>query len=230
MNNYTLLLCTGAPGSAWSMVSNRLKKSFEEFDLSDETPERLYSIPISNRAEYQVHRPSWKMRTHDGSYFGPYNEFGNHFDEISNHYTKEQFLDECVKPYSDDTRPFKLIRSHWFAYNLDWIWENCKGHKLLLIWRDPEVSRDWWYSMGGWNINYPVYTWYDNPERMWIKIQEESNNILDFAQRKNIKWNDYTGNIAILQTQWGTGTLTNYRPKASPIFNDTIKFAIVEIV
>jgi hypothetical protein len=230
MNNCTLLLCTGAPGSAWSMVSTRLKKSFEEFDLSDETVERSYSIPEANQGDYEIHRLGWKMTTHDGSYFGPYNEFGNHFDEISTHYTKEQFLNECLKPYLDDTRPFKLVKSHWFAYNLDWIWENCKGHKLLLIWRDPEVSRDWWYSMGGWNINYPVYTWYDNPERMWIKIQEESNNILDFAQRKNIKWHDYTGDIAILKTQWGTGTLTNYRPKASPIFNDTIKFAIVEIV
>jgi hypothetical protein len=64
---------------------------------------------------------------------------------------------------------------------------------------------------------------------MWIKIQEESNNIWDFAQRKNIEWNNYTNSV-MLKTQWGTGTLTNYSPKASPILNDTIKFAIVEIV
>jgi hypothetical protein len=230
MNNYTLLLCTGSPGSAWSTISTRLKKSFEEFDLSDETPERSYLMPLTSAIDYQIRRPDWIKKTHHGAYYGPYHEFGQHFDEISNHYTKEQFLDECLKPYSDDTRPFKLIRSHWFSYNLDWIWENCKGHKLLLVWRDPEVSRTKWYSMGGWDINYPVYTWYDNPERMWIKIQEEANNIWDFAQRKNIEWHNYTGDSAILKTQWGAGTLTNFNPRANPIINDTIKFAIVEIV
>jgi hypothetical protein len=86
--------------------------------------------------------------------------------------------------------------------------------------------------MGGWDINYPVYTWYDNPERLWIKIQEEANNILDFAQRKNIEWHNYTNhdNDTQLKTHWGAGTITNFRPRANPIFNDAIKFAIVEIV
>jgi hypothetical protein len=229
MNNYTLILCTGAPGSGWSRISRRFKKSFNNFDLSDETPERAYVLPEQNRIDYQVHKDNWQGKTHLGSYFGPYHEFGDHFDDISNHYTKEQFLNECVKPFLDSSKSLKLVRSHWFAYNLDWIWENCKGHKLFLIWRDPECSKNWWYSMGGWNINYPIYKWYDNPEKMWIKIQEEANNVLEFAQRKNIKWQDYS-DFDEIKSPGGFGESTAFKFKVTPPSDDTIKIAIVDIV
>lgn len=226
-----LIFVTGAPGSAWSMISNRLKKAFESFDKSDETPDRKYQIPDHHKSQYQVSDPSWVGHTHMGSYFGPYHEFGEGFDNIQANYTRETFLEECSKPYIDPSKPNKIIRSHWFAYNLDWIWDNCKGEKMFLIWREAEAARDWWYNMGGWEINYPIYTWYQNPERMWEKIQEETSLLWDFAQRKNITLVDYDDDEYVIN-KWvsETGeTRKEQKYKATPLFKDKIKVALVDI-
>jgi hypothetical protein len=227
MEDYKLVLCTGAPGSAWSMISNRVKKTFRKgFDDSDETPERRYYIPEEHKKEYDVKAEDWQGTTHVGSYFGPYHEFGHGFDDIAKNYSTESFFTECLKPFQKRRARYKLVRSHWFAYNLDWIWENCKGHKLFLIWREAEASRDWWYSMGGWDIHYPVYKWYENPDRMWEKIQEESKLMWDFGQRKNIVWDEY-GDDWVKQ-RWPDAEEKDY--KASPKFKDIIKVAYVDIV
>jgi len=133
----TLVFVTGAPGSAWSMMSTRLKKSLDYFDLSDEIPGRRYKIPDHHKERYNVNDKDWAGRTHVGVYYGPYHEFGQGFDNIEKNYSKDEFVNECLKPYNG-SESHKLIRSHWFAYNLDWIWDNCKGHKLFLVWRDAK--------------------------------------------------------------------------------------------
>jgi hypothetical protein len=229
MENYTLVFTTGAPGSCWSMISNRLKKIMPWFDKSDEMLERKYKMPEEHASRYyNVNDPNWNQTTHNGAYFGPYHEFGQGFDNIPTNYTKDEFIKECLQPYSDDTRPNKLIRSHWFAYNLDWIWDNFKGHKMLLIWREPELAEQWWYSMGGWSIDYPIYTWYENTTKMSIQIKEESDLVLDFAKRHNIEWWDFDA-----EGQWLYSRFTNTKyiePKANPMIKDNIKVAFFEIV
>jgi hypothetical protein len=123
------------------MISNRFKKIMPKFDKTDEKAERRYRMPEEHASQYyNVADKTWNQTTHNGSYYGPYHEFGHGFDNISKNYTTESFLNECLGPYSDEERPNKLIRSHWFAYNLDWLWENCKGHKMLLVWRDPKAA------------------------------------------------------------------------------------------
>jgi len=79
--------------------------------------------------------------------------------------------------------------------------------------------------MGGWDIHYPPYTWYDNDERMWKQMQEETKCIEDFAERKGIEFFDY-------KPSW----ITDFHPeakqlqyKAEPNFRDQIKLAYVEI-
>lgn len=229
-DNSKLVLCTGAPGSVWSMISNKIKKNFVNFDKSDETKERKYHIPEQHKSEFNIKDPSWIATTHVGCYFGPYHEFGHHFDDIKNHYTQEEFFKECMIPYSHDDKPYKLIRSHWFSYNLDWIWDNCKGHRLFLVWRDAEHAKKWWYNMGGWNINHPIYKWYDNDDRMWEKIQEETNNILEFANRKNIQLINYSEESLLEYWKQHWEEEPSYvNGKANPVFSDEIKFAIVDI-
>jgi hypothetical protein len=227
--NYKLVLTAGAPGSAWSMMSNRVKRALaKRFDRTDETDERTYYIPEDHKNEmYDVKDPTWKATTHNGSYFGPYHEFGHGFDDIPKNYTTESFKAECLKPFLDPTRTHKLVRSHWFSYNLDWIWDNMKGHKLLLVWRDAEKSRDWWYSMGGWNINFPVYTWYDNPDRMWEKIQEETNLIWKFGEKHNLEWMDYDNDDQWILSKFPNAKKTDH--KADIKINDTIKIAYLDI-
>lgn len=229
MQNYTLVLTTGAPGSCWSMISNRFKRSMRGFDKSDEQFDRKYKMPEEHVSQnYNITDPNWKQTTHNGSYFGPHHEFGHGFDDIAANYTKESFVNECLKPYSDSDFPNKLIRSHWFAYNLDWLWENCKGHKMLLIWRDPKAAENWWYSMGGWNIQYPVYTWYENPNRMAEKIKEENDLILKFAEKHNIDWWDYDLDGEWIRSRFPEAVAIE--SKANPIINDTIKVRYLDII
>jgi hypothetical protein len=199
------------------------------FDRSDENSKRRHAMPQDHVNQfYDISDGSWTQSTHNGSYFGPFNEYGHGFDDIAKNYTKDSFLAECMKPYSDEARPKKLIRSHWFAYNLDWIWENCKGHKMLLIWRDHEAAEKWWYSMGGWDIKYPVYTWYEGPERMKEKIKEESDLVLDFATKHNIEWWDFDVKGNWIYSRFPDAKVIE--TKADPIFHDTIKVSYVTIV
>jgi hypothetical protein len=221
-----LILCTGAPGSAWSMICQRMRLQLTGYDMTDQSPDRMYRMPIEHTKDYyvSVSDGSWRGYTHNGAYFGPHHEYGHGFDDLTN-YSKDEFFTECLKPFSDDSQPLKQIKCHWFAYNLDWIWENCKGQDLLLIWREPQAAKDWWFHMGGFGIYYPIYKWYVDEERMWEKIQEETKNIADFAQRKNLKWDNYS-------TEWVTQRFPEAVPKsfkAEPNLRDTIKVCYTKI-
>lgn len=228
--DYKFVFCTGAPGSSWSRVSHRLKKSLPYYDTSDETDDKKYYMPKhhTNSQNYDIRDSSWAGITHVGSYFGPYHEYGHGFDNIALNYTVEEFYSECLKAFTNENphKNHKMIRSHWFSYNLDWLWDNCKGDYMFLIWREPEESLKWWYNMGGWDINYPIYTWYKNDEIMREKVYQESNNILEFANKHNIKLfkhhNDW------IKEKWGD-IVIDRTTKADPIFLDEIKIAFVEI-
>jgi hypothetical protein len=60
---------------------------------------------------------------------------------------------------------------------------------------------------------------------MWEKIQEETKNIADFAQRKNLKWDNYS-------TNWVRERFPEAAPKlfkAEPNLKDTIKVCYTTI-
>lgn len=184
MINPEFCFVVGVPGSSWSMLSHRLKLLLDH-DTSDVDDSRLHLAP---------HREHHKgdVQTHFGSYFGPDNEFGHHFDNISSNYTLEEFYKECRRPFTNtDSDKTKSIRSHWFSYNLDWIWNNCKGNTLCLIHKGSTESVRWWLRRGGWNIKHPVYTWYKDTERLTQQIIIENEALLKFASEKNLKWDVY---------------------------------------
>jgi hypothetical protein len=63
-----------------------------------------------------------------------------------------------------------------------------------LIWKDPEKSYHHWHDVGGWEIKYPNYDWYRNLSNMRDQIKKETDAVLEFADRKNLQWLDYTQN------------------------------------
>jgi hypothetical protein len=176
---------SAVPGSSWSMLSHRLKILLNH-DLSDVDESRQHAAPHRDQSKGDI-------LTHFGSYFGPHNEFGEQFDDIKNNYTLESFYSECRRPFinSNNTQT-KCIRSHWFSYNLDWIWDNCKGNTLLLIHKESQGAVDWWLKRGGWNIKHPVYTWYENTDRLTEQIIKENTSLLKFAQEKDLQWETYS--------------------------------------
>lgn len=229
MNDIKFVFVAGVPGSAWSMITRRFKKRQEGFDFTDDTPERQFNLPqdIKQRYTIDIDQDKWKANGHIGSYFGPYHEFGQKFDDLVHYSNVSDFYSECMIPFKDNSLPNKLIRSHWFAYNLEWLWENCKGHDLMLIYRDPKISKDWWHQRGGWDIQHPVYTWYQNDERMWQQIQKETELIWNFGQTKNVKWLDWDH-----EDSWIEKTFDKkLDPKtfANPNFDDTIKIGYLKI-
>jgi len=230
MNDYKFVFVTGAPGSMWSMISHRYKKTFRKFDHSDEISERTYDLPEAHKlANYDApDREHWAGKTHIGVYYGPYHEVGHNFDNLAFYDNNvQEFYNECLKPYKEQDKTHKMIKSHWFAYNLDWMWENCKGHDLLLIWRDPDAADDWWHTMGGWDIKHPVYDWYVDDERMHKQIVEESAKIWEFGESKGVEWLDYDAQDTWIEKKFGKARRGN--PKAAPRHTDTIKIGYLTI-
>ncbi len=196
MIDYQFEFVTGCPGSSWSSITNSIRKHLVEFyDRSDMGNDRGHVVPDEFYKKYtnldpQTLSPELKI-THHGCYFGPANEYGKKFDCISENYSRDEFVEECLRPFSLYSKPLKQIKSHWFAYNLDWLWENFKGHHLLLIWKDPEMSHQHWHDIGGWEIKYPNYDWYRNLSSMRDQIKKEADAVLEFADRKNLQFITY---------------------------------------
>jgi hypothetical protein len=156
------------------------------YDMTDQSPDRMYRMPIEHTKDYTVSDESWRAYTHNGAYFGPHHEYGHGFDDLTN-YSKDEFFTECLKPFSDDSQPLKQIKSHWFAYNLDTITKYFPKAKIILVWAPDESCFDWWSHLGGWNIAFPVYTWYHDDDRMQRQIRLENAFILKFIFEKNLK-------------------------------------------
>lgn len=197
MIDYQFEFVTGCPGSSWSSITNNIRKNFNRFyDCSDMSNSRGHAVPDEFYKKYTKTDPDTlspdQKITHLGSYFGPATEYGEKFDCIEENYSRDEFITECLRPFDVRDNRIKQIKSHWFAYNLDWLWENLKGHHLLLIWKDPDQSYQHWLDVGGWEIKYPNYNWYRKLENMRDQIQKETDAVLEFADRKNLQLLNYT--------------------------------------
>ena len=198
MTDYKFEFVTGCPGSGWSSVSHHVKQTLSNvYDTSDLNDECCFLIPDGFYKKYTKTDPltlsTVEKLTHHGSYFGPSNKYGGKFDCIAENYTVDEFTQECLRPFGDRSKPVKQIKSHWFAYNLDWVWENFKGHELLLIWKDPTAAYQHWQDIGGWKITYPNYIWYRQKDSMQDQIHKEADQLLDFINRKNLQLTDCSG-------------------------------------
>jgi hypothetical protein len=196
MIDYQFEFVVGCPGSSWSQITHSIRQHFDKsYDMSDMRNHRRHAVPDEFYKKYTNYDPQTlsmqQKTTHFGSYFGPSNEYGEKFDCISENYSRDEFVKECLRPFSLYSKPLKQIRSHWFAYNLDWLWDNFKGQHLFLIWKDPDQSYQHWIDVGGWEIEYPKYDWYRRLENMRDQIQKETDAVLEFADRKNLQFINY---------------------------------------
>lgn len=172
-----LIFLTGAPGSRWSSAHNRLTQGSSDF-----SPSELSST-------------FWRMRTvqhsapfiagHGGIYWGPGNLLGQKFDNLHN-CSKEYILDEINKGFTDN-KGVRLVKSHWFSYNLNYLANMFPKAKIILCYADELECFYWWHKCGGWGMPYPNYTWYENDEGMLRRIKEENYNILKFCSTHNLQ-------------------------------------------
>lgn len=158
---------TGAPGSRWSGISKLLCQH-----------------PTVNNSDCNETREYRDM--HRGHYFGPGMEFGNFFRKMEN-IPSATLLAELNAPYADDNQEqLRILKSHAFAYNLDFIKEQFPDSKILMVYRDDYDSLKWWLEAGGFDITYPKYDWYVDESTMLRQIKLENQGIFDFVVKHGL--------------------------------------------
>jgi hypothetical protein len=163
-----LVFFIGIPGSGWAKIDSLLR-CCSRFKL--------------NKSDYSEHRREtiWTKYyiDHKGHFLGPGMEFGEGFNDIEKNYTKDEFIEECLKSYSNiNNEDNYLIKCHWFAeiHNLKWLRKNFPKNKIIFVLRDLELCNDRWISSMTFTKNYPKYTaWMEN-----IEDEDDPKNIEKF--------------------------------------------------
>ena len=90
---------------------------------------------------------------------------------------------------------YRIIKNHFLArkFNLDFIWNNFPGDKIVLIYREPQKSFAWWNEVMDFAPDhYPDYRpGYTDYNTMRDLLWKESSNITDFAMRKGLTFKPY---------------------------------------
>jgi len=102
---------------------------------------------------------------HKGAFWDPKMEFGDGFDDLEKNYTKDSFIKECLRPFTDINDQNYLIRSHFFAEykNLEWLTKNFPNNKLIFVIRDTKLCWEGWNTAMNFRGRYPSY-------RAWMKV------------------------------------------------------------
>lgn len=157
------IFMTGAPGSKWSSVARNIYFS-SDINQSDFSLDRRYYHDASGKRQLM----------HLGSYFDPGMEFGNEFSMLSL-LSKEECEREFDRPFTHGMGT-KIIKSHFFAYYLDYIKEMWKD-PIILVSRDSDACIGWWIRCGHFNITYPKYDFYKNIDDM-VKYVDAQNKFI----------------------------------------------------
>jgi hypothetical protein len=134
-------------------------------DRSDYTKERTYYHDAGGQMDLM----------HLGAYFDPGMEFGRFFHRLSE-YDYYQCEAEFDAPFSGTG--VRIIKSHVFANNIDYLkktWPDCP---IVLVHRDDDACLGWWVKCGHFDITYPRYDeYFKNLKTMAQKIKEQNEGI-----------------------------------------------------
>lgn len=167
-----LILLIGVPGSRWSNVHRRICEH-PDINITDWSEDRFWEA-LNEDINGDINFTG----NHRGSYWGPGNMFGENFDCL-HALSKQQILAEFMRAF-ENWDGIKIIKSHWFAYNIAYIRNLFPRAKIVCCFVDAVESFFWWHHSGGWGLGYANYAWYENDIRMLEKIKEENYNILNY--------------------------------------------------
>lgn len=151
------IFVTGAPGSKWSSVAKNIYHS-PDIDRSD------------SRTDWQY---THQQVSHEGAYFDPGMELSIPQDLSGLNRTElEQIFDQ---PFDPDTVGCRIIKSHVFALNIDYLRQTFPDAPLVLVHRDNDACLSWWTQAGGFDIGYPNYRpYYQDFATMANRIAEQN--------------------------------------------------------
>ena len=153
---------TGVPGSRWSSISQKLSE-LDGMNNSDWSKEREYA--------------HGKFSGHKGAYFGKKMEYEDHL--------YPGYIDSAWK----EPGGCKIVKSHDWALKLDNVKNEFPDDWIMLVYRPDVSSYAWWFEAGGFSIEYPNYSAYNDHIGMQHAIAEQNNCILKFAHKHNLTWN-----------------------------------------
>lgn len=170
-----LIFLIGTPGSKWSAVHRMLCEN-PKINTTDWSEEKSWGDDVYG---LDIHGKISNLGVHKGSYWGPGNMYGKNFDRLDS-VSKEEMLSEFMDAFENWDK-IKIIKSHWFAYNISYLHNLFPKAKLLFCYGGDLESFYWWHKGGGWGMEYANYSWYENDARLLEKIKEENSNILKFC-------------------------------------------------
>lgn len=179
-DGHDLIFAAGAPGSKWSRVLSILAHH-KDINSSDKEKFPTYQTKVN------FHGQEKNVGMHSSAYFGPGHGIGEFFDDLSL-CTKEKFLEEIQKAFDDFDQGYKIVKSHWFSYNLDWLKQNFPKAKIIMVYNGDAEAFKWWHLVGGWNIKFPYYDWYGTDEKLYKHIKIENRLIFDFMRRNKLSF------------------------------------------
>ena len=178
-NPEQLVFFVGIPGSGWAKIDSMMRccKKFN-FSISDYSDSRRFQrtskveahmTPLEANKSYKgyIHgHPDYYYIEHkghfsEGHFSGPGCEFGEGFEDLSKHYTKESFIEEALKPYKEiNSVQHYMIKCHYFCepHNLKWLKNNFPDNKWIFVFRDWELCNHRWLTSMTFEKDYPKYT------------------------------------------------------------------------
>ena len=154
------IFVAGAPGSKWSSVVKNIYYS-PDVDQSDYSDARTYYHDASGQRELM----------HLGAYFDP----GMEFNLPDNLFMLSKSALEDIFNSAFSGTGVKIIKSHIFANNIDFLracWPDCP---IVLVHRDDDACLGWWVKCGHFDITYPDYSGYYKNLRTMAKIIQRQN-------------------------------------------------------
>jgi hypothetical protein len=175
-----LIFLIGCPGSRWSSVFLSLSKN-PAINTTEWREENKWDKPIND-----VNGNLIKIGVHRGVYWGPGQKHGQRFDRLYD-LSKIEILTEFMEPF-ENWDGIKVIKSHWFAYHIDYLHALFPKAKIVSSYANDIDSFYWWHKCGGWGMLFPNYIWYENDSKLLEKIKEENYRILKFNKDKNVNF------------------------------------------
>lgn len=182
-----LIFLVGSPGSKWSQI-HRILCEHPDINTTDWSEEKTWRILAKD-----VFGVVTNTGGHRGSYWGPGNMYGKGFDRLDK-MTKEEIVSDCMDAYETWDK-VKIIKSHWFAYNLEYLHSLFPKAKIALCYAGDIESFHWWHKQGGWGLGYADYSWYENDTKMLASIKEENSRILKFAIDRDLDFKVVTRSV-----------------------------------
>lgn len=169
MNLPKRIFVSGSPGSRWSAIT-----------------QRLWALPNFNRTDINFHTQYTRYDPRKKK-FQDYFHHGTYFE----HNTSQPVtLDEAKldATYADPNAGTMMHRSHQYPFILDSIKERYPNDWIWLIYRPDFECYTQWIKCGGFYIDYPDYSFYQDEPTMMREITKQNNAKLAWVRKHNLTW------------------------------------------